>query len=93
MILYKTMTLKAAIETFGKEAQKDMMIEEMSELTKELLKERRGADNENAILEEMADVQITLDEMKLIYGDTKAIEETKICRLQEKIEEYNGIKH
>lgn len=85
----RTAILKQAIETYGREAQRDMMIEEMAELTKALLKERRAAplpvsELEIAvqnILEEMADVQIVLDQMKLIYGDATDIEEKKLRRL------------
>ena len=77
---------EAAIEIFGKENQKDMMIEEMAELSKELLKERRGSVNHSAILEEMADVEISLDQMKMIYGSCEKIKEKKIIRLEDKIE-------
>lgn len=37
-----TKVLEKAINTYGEEAQTDMMIEEMSELTKALLKNRRN---------------------------------------------------
>lgn len=47
---------RAALEAFGAEAQMVMAIEEMSELTKELCKHRRGRDNVEAIAEEIADV-------------------------------------
>lgn len=63
--------LNMAIEKYGPEAQTDMAIEEMSELIKALLKLRRYPDSEQAkkdILEEMADVSIMLDQMKIIYG-------------------------
>lgn len=76
---------KAAIEVFGKESQKDIFIEESAELTKELLKERRGADNLTDILEEMADVEIALDQMKLIYGSCEKMREKKILRLKDKL--------
>ncbi len=73
----RTELLQLAIDTWGRFAQVDMMLEEMSELTKALLKERRKppipvSGLESAIVdirEEMADVQIMLDQMKLIYGD------------------------
>lgn len=77
---------EAAIEIFGKENQKDMMIEEMAELSKELLKERRGSVNHSAILEEMADVEIMLDQMKLIYGDCGEIKQEKLLRLMDRME-------
>lgn len=38
--------LKTAVQTWGKKAQTDMMIEEMAELTKEILNERRGAETQ-----------------------------------------------
>ena len=86
----RTKLLKRAVDTYGRQAQVDMMLEEMSELTKALLKERRVpplpvSGLEHAILsirEEMADVQIVLDQMKQIYGDTSAIEEDKLQRLK-----------
>lgn len=60
-----------AIAKYGKEAQTDMMIEEMSELTKALLKYRRYPSDETIenIREEMADVKIMFDQMEMIYGD------------------------
>lgn len=86
----RTKLLKRAVDTYGRQAQVDMMLEEMSELTKALLKERRVPPLpvnglERAILsirEEMADVQIVLDQMKLIYGDTTDVEEEKLQRLK-----------
>ena len=41
--------LSAALKTYGAEAQTLMVMEEMSELTKELCKTARGADNTDAI--------------------------------------------
>lgn len=84
----KTELLKKAINTYGVQAQKDMMIEEMSELTKAILKERRAKkyiDLEVArsdIKEEMADVQIMLDQMKIIYGSPDKWIELKMQRLE-----------
>lgn len=87
--------LEAAVKTFGNAAQVDMMIEEMSELTKALLKWRRAAmiDGENteekynAVLKEMADVQIMLNQMALIFGDSTEYEIAKLERLEKRIAE------
>ena len=89
----KTELLKKAINTYGVKAQKDMMIEEMSELTKAILKERRAdcftseiaKDN---IREEIVDVQIMLNQMKIIYGYSKEHEDRKLQRLSDRI---NGV--
>ena len=36
-------------------------------------------------MEEMADVEIALDQMKLIYGSCEKIKEKKIIRLKDKL--------
>lgn len=90
---YRQVILLKAIRTFGKESQCRMMIEEMSELTKALCKLPRDGPVEN-VLEEMADVQIMLDQMKLLFGDTAEMEAMKLGRLAQRIQtiERKGIK-
>lgn len=84
--------LRDAVRTWGMEAQQRMMIEEMSELTKALCKLARaniGAEAEFAvgsIREEMADVQIMLDQMKVMFGDPVSQERKKIDRLRRRLE-------
>ena len=88
----RTETLRHAIDTYGAPAQSDMMLEEMNELTKAILKLRRAgnaADTEQAVAnirEEIADVQIMLDQMKLIYGDVADVEAKKLTRLAERLD-------
>lgn len=84
--------LNRAIDVYGAKAQEDMMIEEMSELTKALLKHRRNPTEgtlEN-IIEEIVDVGIVLDQMKIIYGDNKAVRLAKIERLNKRLNEQTG---
>ena len=57
-----------AIDTYGVDAQCKVAIEEMSELTKELCKYFRGADNADYIAEEVADVRIMLDQLCIMFG-------------------------
>lgn len=57
---------KKAIETYGENAQLDMAIEEMAELTKEICKKKRAADNRDEIIEEMADVYVMLEQLKIM---------------------------
>lgn len=61
-LLYRT-----ALDRWGKEAQIRMVFEEMSELQKELCKRMRGADNLEAIAEEIADVRIMLEQMGQMF--------------------------
>ncbi len=61
--------LKKAIHKWGKHAQLLMVLEEMSELQKEILKNiNRGKENLNEIIDETADVEIMLDQLKYIFG-------------------------
>lgn len=90
-------TLQQCIDTYGKQPQVDMAIEEMSELTKALLKERRalnGNDTETLeqatmnIADEMADVIIMLTQLTMIYenrADVQEIINRKLARQAERL--------
>lgn len=78
--------LEKAVETWGEVAQTDMMIEEMAELTKALLNNRRG--REGNISEEMADVYIMLKQLEIIFENEGKINHfinKKIKRLEERL--------
>ena len=91
--------LKDAIDRYGAPAQIDMAIEEMSELTKALLKNRRNyaaitADERGrlheAIIEEAADVIVTVAQVIMIYAEPEEIQNAvdfKIERLRKRLEE------
>lgn len=81
--------LQDAIKHYGADHQADMAIEEMAELTKALLKMRRsGQADLAAVHEELVDVQIMLDQLRIIYGwDTTTVEAYKLARLQEAIQD------
>lgn len=81
--------LDRAITTYGAPAQMDMAVEEMAELTKALCKIKRaqaGCEVTAAIgnvIEEMADVQIMLDQLRIIFHrSTEEVEEAKLERLK-----------
>lgn len=83
-------TLRAAAETFGANAQKLKAVEEMAELQKELCKDLNGQRSLAHIAEEMADVEIMLEQLKYIYSNTAlvyAYRKQKIQRLQGRITE------
>ena len=80
--------LRAAIEKWGREAQTKMVLEEMSELQKEICKNWRGQSNEESIAEEIADVEIVLDQLKMIFGVAGKVHAhriRKIKRLKERL--------
>lgn len=79
-----------AVIKFGKTPQLIMAMEEMSELIQALSKDIRGKHNENNISEEIADVEIMLAQLKIIYQNDAEVEKwktDKLFRLQARIEE------
>ena len=84
---------RAALEVFGAEAQMVMAIEEMSELTKELCKHRRGRDNVEAIAEEIADVEIMLQQMVMLFDCAGQVETFRRYKLERLAERIKGAKH
>ena len=81
---------RAALEAFGERAQMTMAVEEMSELTKELCKRCRGRDNVEALAEEIADVEIMLQQMVMLFdcaGQVETFRRYKLERLAERIKE------
>ena len=88
--------MQQAIETYGVQAQCDVAIEEMAELTKAIMKLRRVADDygktqaalEN-LLEEIADVDIMIDQLKIMWGprDVEEYRRKKLKRLAKRLED------
>ena len=79
-----------ALMQYGPDAQITMVMEEMSELQKELCKYRRGRANYDYIAEELADVSIMLDQMKLLFqcgGAVQGWRLEKVRRLAQRIAE------
>jgi len=79
-----------AIKTFGSEYQIDRAIEELAELTQALLKYRRAGEADlgdalKNVHEEIVDVQIVLEQLKMLFAYDKQIEQTKLARLKETI--------
>lgn len=64
--------LTQAIERFGQDAQERMMFEEMSELQKAICKLSRGKGCIDDIAQEIADVEIMLEQMKILYQCEKS---------------------
>ena len=74
-------TYNEAVRTYGKHSQLIMAMEEMAELTKELSKSIRGEHNTDAISEEMADVEIMLEQLKVIFKNRAAVDRVKCAKL------------
>lgn len=84
----ETEVLKKAIDYYGIAMQLTVAIEEMAELQKELTKAIRSIPCTQNIAEEIADVEIMIAQLKLIFGLQFQVEEwreKKIERLQRRM--------
>ena len=88
MMLDGESIMQQAIETYGVQAQCDVAVEEMAELTKAIMKIRRVADDYEKtqpaldnLLEEIADVDIMVDQLKIMWGP-KQVEEYRRKKLE-----------
>lgn len=82
-----------AIAEYGKEAQLWMVIEEMSELAKEICKAMRGKNDPDAIADEIADVRIMLDQAEIIFGVEELVQAhraRKLLRLKDRLYERSN---
>ena len=85
--------LKRALKTWGEEPQMLMVVEEMSELMKEVLKNiNRKKDNIAEIIEETADVEIMLAQLKEnyhIFEQVESYKKNKIKKIEERLNQWD----
>ena len=87
---------RAALETFGAEAQTKMLFEEIGELMAAICQYSRGRDKVTHVAEEIADVRIMLDQMAVLFGCEDEVERQrryKLRRLEQRIEEAKEVHH
>lgn len=86
-----------ALKTWGKNPQMLQVIEEMSELIKEILKNvNRGKDNISDIIEETADVEIMLEQLKCCYNIKQEVEDykkQKLLKIAKRLDEWENKHH
>lgn len=88
-MMHEMSIYQGAIAKWGEDAQMKMVLEEMSELQKEICKLWRGKDNRDAIAEEVADVEIMLGQLQVmleILEDVDRHKKEKLLRLQRRLE-------
>ncbi len=80
--------LGRAVSFYGSEIQRVVAIEELSELQKELCKSLRSGADRPHIAEEIADVQIMLEQMMMLHDCRDAVDEwrrRKLERLEQRL--------
>ena len=80
---------RRAIETWGEAAQLDKATEEACELGAELARFQNGLTDEAHLADEIADVEIMLEQLRMLLGEgyVDAAREEKLERLDERLEE------
>ena len=85
-------TFERTLKVWGKEPQMMQVIEEMSELIKEILKNiNRKKDNINELIEETADVEIMLEQLKICYNisnQVAAYKTEKLKKIDQRLDEW-----
>ena len=78
-----------AIEVWGDAAQQLMIVEECAELIQAIMKSFRGYEAVAEICEEIADVEIMIEQMRIIFDEIfiDACKEEKLERLVKRIKE------
>lgn len=83
-----------ALNLWGEQAQLNMAIQECAELIVALtnINRNRGLDKIHNVVDEIADVIIMMEQMRLVYGDelVDAAIRKKLARLKERIEYGEG---
>lgn len=79
-----------AIKTYGFNAQRLMLIEEIGELLNAMAKLPRGRATSDDVIEELVDVAIMVNQMAVFYGWSKFQTKwgTKLLRLQERLNNH-----
>lgn len=89
-------TYERAVKVWGKDAQMLQVIEEMSELTKEILKNvNRKKDNVAELIEETADVEIMLEQLKYCFQIHQQVDEykkNKLLKIDKRLDEWENKK-
>lgn len=83
--------LQRALDTYGSLPQIVMVFEEVSELQKELCKYLRGRGSFEHIAEEIADVEIMLEQMKMLFcctDDVRNERRRKVERLKDRLDKH-----
>ena len=74
---------KRALEVFGEEKQMKKCVEELNELAVALLHYEDGKDSEEHVAEEIADVEIMLQQMTLMIGCQTFVEKYRAGKLEQ----------
>ena len=79
---------KLAIKTYGEAAQEEVAMEELAELITAISHKHRG--KEHNIAEEISDVEIMLEQLKIINNCAAEVENVRKFKIKRLYEDYLG---
>ena len=82
MIIIDSNVVKKSIEHYGTDLQTTVCMEECAELIQAISKMKRGKDNRDNLIEEMADVMICMEILKQVYGISDNEIQNYVCQKQ-----------
>lgn len=87
---------RQAERLWGMNAQMDMLVEESAELIQAVNKVKRRCNEQtlSALYGEIADVEIMIEQAKLMlacHGDVETAKQAKLARLKEMIDKQNSV--
>ena len=71
---YQIKNCQTIANHYGYKSQSLIAIEEMSELTKEICKFGRGQSNLDALVDEIADVKIMVEQLEYLFGVSNKVD-------------------
>ena len=82
MIIIDSNVVKKSIEYYGADLQTVVCMEECAELIQAISKMKRGKDNRDNLIEEVADVMICIEILKQVYGISDNEIQNYVCQKQ-----------
>lgn len=82
MIIIDSNVVKKSIEHYGADLQTVVCMEECAELIQAISKMKRGKDNRDNLIEEIADVMICMEILKQVYGISDNEIQNYVCQKQ-----------
>ena len=82
MIIIDSNVVKKSIEHYGANLQTVVCMEECAELIQAVSKMKRGKDNRDNLIEEIADVMICIEILKQVYGISDNEIQNYVCQKQ-----------
>ena len=82
MIIIDSNVVQNSIKHYGSDLQTVVCMEECAELIQAISKMKRGKDNRDNLIEEMADVMICIEILKQVYGVSDNEIQNYVCQKQ-----------